>query len=192
MKRLLLPALLLALAACDDKPKPPPPVSRAPAAAAAAPSSSAPTVVRAAEYSENDFVESERNRDPFRTYVAAIAPDRPRANVNQREVLLTEYAIDELRLVAIVLGGDQPRAMFIDPTGRGHVIYRGKFLCKPEIVRIGGANGPEYQLNWRVDRIRDGDVVLIREDPAQPSIPPATRVIQLHPQDDKGGTGRRG
>jgi hypothetical protein len=28
-------------------------------------------------------------------------------------------------------------------------------------------------------------VVLIREDPAQPAIPPATRVIPLHPEKDK-------
>jgi type IV pilus assembly protein PilP len=56
-------------------------------------------------------------------------------------------------------------------------------------VHIGGSNGPEYQLNWRVDRIREGDVVLIREDPAQPAIPPATRVIQLHPESDKQAEG---
>jgi type IV pilus assembly protein PilP len=57
------------------------------------------------------------------------------------------------------------------------------------VVHIGGSNGPEYQLNWRVDRIRDGDVVLIREDPAQPAIPPATRVIPLHPEADKEAQG---
>jgi type IV pilus assembly protein PilP len=87
--------------------------------------------------------------------------------------------------VAIVLGSDRPRAMFVDPAGKGTVVYKGTFICRPEIVHLGGSNGPEYQLNWRVDRIRDGDVVLIREDPAQPAIPPATRVVPLHPETDK-------
>ena len=28
------------------------------------------------EFAENDFTESDRNRDPFRTYIIAIAPER--------------------------------------------------------------------------------------------------------------------
>jgi hypothetical protein len=108
-----------------------------------------------------------------------------RQALNQRKVELAQYSIDELKLVAIVTGGSQPSAMFVDPSGRGTVVYRGTFLCRPEVVHIGGSNGPEYQLNWRVDRIRGGDVVLIREDPAQPSIPAATRVVPLHPEADK-------
>ena len=76
------------------------------------------------------------------------------------------------------------RAMFVDPSGKGHVLYPGDYLGRAELVRIG-ATGHEYQLNWRVDRIREGDVVLLREDPAQPQIPPATRVIPLRPEGDK-------
>ncbi|HXX66377.1 MAG TPA: pilus assembly protein PilP, partial [Polyangiaceae bacterium] len=75
--------------------------------------------------------------------------------------------------------------MFIDPSGKGTVVYKGTFICRSETVRVGSGFGQEYQLNWRIDRIRDGDVVLIREDPAQPQIPPATRVIPLHPDTDK-------
>jgi type IV pilus assembly protein PilP len=105
--------------------------------------------------------------------------------LNQRKIELSQYSLDELKLVAIVTGGDQSRAMFVDPSGKGTVVYKGSFVCRPEVVHIGGSNGPEYQLNWRVDRIRSGDVVLIREDPAQPAIPPATRVIPLHPETEK-------
>ncbi len=36
-------------------------------------------------------------------------------------------------------------------------------------------------VNWRIDRIRDSDVVFIREDPSHPEIPPTTRVIALRP-----------
>jgi len=165
---------------------PPPPNRVAPAAAAS--SSGLPPELKGPEYTENDFVESDHNRDPFRSFLV----QNPTANkqaLNQRKVELSQYSLDELKLVAIVTGGEKASAMFVDPSGKGTVVYRGTFICRPEVVHIGGSNGPEYQLNWRVDRIRAGDVVLIREDPAQPSIPPATRVVPLHPEADKEAQG---
>jgi type IV pilus assembly protein PilP len=168
-----------------SSPTPSPPANRAALAASASGSASGlPPELKAPEYTENDFVESDRNRDPFRSFIVQNQPVNRQA-LNQRKVELAQYSIDELKLVAIVQGADQPRAMFIDPSGKGTVVYKGTFICRPEVVHIGGSNGPEYQLNWRVDRIRATDVVLIREDPAQPAIPPATRVIPLHPEQDK-------
>ena len=161
-----------------------PPPNRASAAAAA--SASLAPELRGPEYTENDFVESDRNRDPFRSFLVQQQPAN-KESLNQRKVELAQYSIDELKLVAIVTGADQSRAMFVDPSGKGTVVYKGSFVCRSEVVHIGGSNGPEYQLNWRVDRIREGDVVLIREDPAQPAIPAATRVIQLHPEAEKPG-----
>jgi len=166
---------------------PPPPPSRvAPTSTASA--SGLPPELKGPEYTETDFVESDHNRDPFRSFLVQNQPVNRQA-LNQRKVELAQYSVDELKLVAIVTGGEHPSAMFVDPSGRGTVVYRGTFICRPEIVHIGGSNGPEYQLNWRVDRIREGDVVLIREDPAQPSIPPATRVVPLHPEADKEAQG---
>jgi type IV pilus assembly protein PilP len=158
----------------------------APAASASAPA--APPELKGVEYTENEFVESDRNRDPFRSYLVQSQPADKQMK-NQRKIALAEYSIDELKLVAIVTGAEQARAMFVDPSGKGTVVYKGSFLCRSEVVHIGGSNGPEYQLNWRVDRIRQGDVVLIREDPAQPAIPPATRVIPLHPEAEKQAEG---
>ena len=143
----------------------------------------APPPIARMDFAENDFVESDRNRDPFRTFIATFAPpESKRVAQNQRAVILPQFSIDELKLVAIVTGGDYPRAMVIDPGGKGWVLKRGDFVGRPEIVHIGGANGADYQLNWRVDRVRDGDLVFLREDPAQPGIPPASRVVTLHPE----------
>jgi type IV pilus assembly protein PilP len=143
----------------------------------------APPPIARMEFAENDFVESDRNRDPFRTFIATFAPpESKRVAQNQRAVILPQHSIDELRLVAIVTGGEYPRAMVVDPAGKGWVLKRGDYVGRPEIVHIGGANGADYQLNWRVDKVRDGDLVFLREDPAQPGIPPATRVVTLHPE----------
>jgi len=135
------------------------------------------------DFAENDFVESDRNRDPFRTYASVFQPsENRRATTIQREVILPQFSLDELKLVAIVTGGDYPRAMVVDPQGKGWVIKRGDWVGRAEIVHIGGANGADYQINWRVDKVRDGDIVFTREDPAQPGIPPASRVIALRPE----------
>ncbi len=166
---------------CGDKvvTTPPPPVRAADFAVDAGLSQ---TTTAHLDYSENDFVENDRNRDPFRSYARTFMETGRKPTANQRAVVLGQYSIDELRLVAIVTGGDYPRAMLIDPHGKGWVIKRGDFLGRPDIVHTGGTNGTDYQLNWRVDRVRDGDVVLLREDPAQPGIPPATRVIPIRPE----------
>jgi type IV pilus assembly protein PilP len=180
---LVFPAALSCGGSSPSNGAPPPPPVRVPPTAAAS-ASSLPPELKGPEYTENDFVESDRNRDPFRSFIVQ-SQTVTKAALNQRKVELAQYSIDELKLVAIVLGGDKPRAMFVDPGGKGTVVYKGTFVCRPEVVHIGGSNGPEYQLNWRIDRIRDGDVVLIREDPAQPAIPPATRVVPLHPEAEK-------
>jgi len=53
-------------------------------------------------------------------------------------------------------------------------------------VQGAGASGTTYEINWRVDRIRPGDVVLVREDPSNPDVPSATRVIPLRPEEAEG------
>ncbi len=164
----------------DSPPTPPPPDrGGAPKAAASdgAADAGAPKVV----FREEDFVETEMSRDPFRSFIKTFADEDKSGAKTQREVLLEEYSIDDLDLVGIVTGTAEHRAMVLDPHGTGWIIRRGQFIGKAELVRGSGASSASYELNWRVDRIRDGDVVLVREDPAHSDIPPATRVIALHP-----------
>lgn len=176
----------LTLVACGDKTwtAPPPP----PAAARGANAGDAglpPTVTKTVDFGENEFTESDRNRDPFRSYSSLFVDSKKGTSSGpQREVLLKQYSIDELKLVAIVTGGEYPRAMLVDPTSKGWIVKRGDWIGRADTVHTGGTNGSDYSLNWRVDRVRDGDIVLSREDPAQPGVPPATRVIPLHPESE--------
>jgi type IV pilus assembly protein PilP len=154
------------------------PAAAAPAASAGVAAPSA-TVAPRLELAENDFAESDRNRDPFRSYASVLGPEVRKVAHVQKEVILPQFSLDELKLVAIVNGGEYPRAMLVDPGGKGWVIKRGDWVGRPEVVHIGGANGTDYQINWRVNKVREGDIVFTREDPAQPGIPPASRVIAL-------------
>ena len=130
-------------------------------------------------YTDEDFAELDiQNRDPFRSYAKAFKAQA--ASPAQRRVLLPGTSLDEMSLIAIVTGITTPRAMLTDTSKVGHVIRRGDYIGRPEVVQTGGSEGMPVTLNWRVDRIRPGSVVLTREDPTAPDKPPLTRVMPLH------------
>ena len=130
-------------------------------------------------YTDEDFVELDvQNRDPFRSYAKAFKAQA--AAPAQRRVLMPSTSLDEMNLIAIVTGIATPRAMLTDTSQVGHVVRRGDYIGRPEVVQSGGSEGMPVTLNWRVDRIRPGSVVLTREDPTAPDKPPLTRVMPLH------------
>jgi hypothetical protein len=186
MRRALL--LWVAFAACEEAPRPaspavgpgttaaarpagPAPAASAPGASAAGkPAAGAAEAAAAAprELSENDFVESLQNRDPFRSYLDEVAG--PRNVQSEWEVLLRKYPLDELRLIAIVSGGTAPRAMFQDPTGTGVTVKRGDRLSKSEA---------------KVTKILSDKVIVEIEDNkpgrAEPEV--LRREVLLHPEE---------
>ncbi len=182
----LLVAALLAffVVGCEDEFTPPAASNAAGASAAtAAPSASASAkaiaeIVR--EFDEADFVESDDNRDPFRSFEGMFLRRVTGTKTVQRKVKAGSFTLEELRLTAIV-GRSVRRLMLTDPSGFGWVLYTGDYVGKPEFVGVGGNGGQEIPLNWRVDRIRKNDVVFIREDASHPEIPPTTRVVPLYP-----------
>jgi type IV pilus assembly protein PilP len=150
---------------------------RGPSAVAPGPSASAP--LPKVEFREDDFAETEHSRDPFRSFAKLFADQGKMRVKSQRQVLLDHYAVDDLKLIGLVTNTDVPRAMLVDPTGRGWVVTKGQFICRPEVVHAAGPGGVDYELNWKIERIREGDLVLVREDPAHTDVPAATRVISL-------------
>ena len=143
------------------------------------------------EFQERDFAETDQSRDPFRSFVQVFVQQAATRGVLQRKVLVERYALDELHLVGIVLGAPS-RALLTDPSGLGWVAKVGDFIGKSELVHAGGPTGTDVAVNWRVDRIRDGDLVFIREDPSHPEIPPTTRVVALRtPEEEAGQKGPR-
>jgi type IV pilus assembly protein PilP len=208
-----LATLLVAAAACGGDPAPAPrpgpsaaaaadakakAAAAAPAAAAEAPAASAgpdssaqaPTAklppLPLREFQERDFAETEQSRDPFRSFVQVFVQQAQAHSLLQRKVLVDRYALDELHLVGIVLGAPS-RALLTDPGGLGWVAKVGDFVGKSELVHAGGPTGTDVAVNWRIDRIRDGDIVFIREDPSHPEIPPTTRVVSLRTPEEEAG-----
>jgi type IV pilus assembly protein PilP len=189
LSRVLLLALAIVGAACEpDYEAGPPPPPAAPAEPTAAPTPIGAGVGAPVDggvdagtglrYQDDDFVESNVNRDPFRSF-AKIFRVRP-LEAPQRTVIMPTVGVDELALIAIVSGVTTPRAMFLDGAGVGYAVERGDYIGRGDTIQTGGEDGISVVLNWRVDRIRDGEVVLTREDPTAPNRPPLTRVLALH------------
>lgn len=131
------------------------------------------------DFQEAAFIESERSRDPFRSFSRFFLEEARGTVKSQRDVVLEEYAIEELKLVGLVTGSAPELAMLVDPVGLGHVVTRGQFIGRAQVIQPSGGVGAAYEVNWRVDRIRDGDLVLVRDDPSNPDVPSASRVLPL-------------
>lgn len=195
--RLTATAVLVALGvvACgEDAPPPPPPPPVAGAPAAPPPKKPGKTDGKAVEpadlpalptpdIQERDFLESGVNRDPFRNFadLFIVKPVTTEVKV-QREILVQKHALQELKIVGIVMGS-AGRVLAQDPDGVGWVLRVGDFVGKSEVVKAGGPSGGEVAVNWRLDRIRENDVVFVRELP-DPTAPATTRVLSLRTQDE--------
>jgi Tfp pilus assembly protein PilP len=149
--RRLTTAALLLMAACgnDAADRAAPPPHPPPKSAAAAPPGSPvaalqPGVeqskdsllqeVRKRQLTNDDFKETATNRDPFRSFLSTFATQV--VNVKpQHRILLDKFALEELKLQAIVGGnGLQPKAMFVDPTGTGQSVVRGDHVSKADAL----------------------------------------------------------
>lgn len=140
-------------------------------AASAAPSAPREPVA----YKDEDFVESITNRDPFKIYTTQYRADLPEGV--QRRVYMPTTAVEEMRLIAIVTGVPKPKAMLLDPVGVGHVVERGDYVGRPKVIQASG--NVAMTLNWRVDRIRENEVVLTQEDATDPTRIAMTKIIPL-------------
>jgi type IV pilus assembly protein PilP len=126
-------------------------------------------------FKDDDFVDSLRNRDPFRSYSTVFRAKGPEDS--QRPVIMPTTAIEDMRLIAIVTGLSRPKAMLVDPANVGHVVERGDYVGRPKVIQASGS--VSMTLNWRVDRIRENEVVLTQADPADPTRASLTKIIPL-------------
>ena len=117
-------ALVLLLAACGDSGKKPPAAAAKPGAAvaqnpaAAAPGDAAKPAPPEWSYS------SVGKRDPFRSFLAELG--QTQSGLQTRcATPLGRFELEQLRLVAVVTGLEDPVAMVEAPSGVGYAVRRG-------------------------------------------------------------------
>jgi type IV pilus assembly protein PilP len=151
--RLVLLAALGTLAACGDPPRPPAAATRAPAAAAAP----APAVADDKKPGEPEWsYSSAGKRDPFRSFLAEA---RAAGNLLDTRCAspLGRFELEQLKLVAVVTGLEDPVAMVQVPSGVGYTVRRGACIGKNGGTVSAVRSGEIVVAEWaiRADGTRD-------------------------------------
>jgi hypothetical protein len=167
MSRGLLCALILGSAGLATGCSPAAPPTPGPLDTAPAPPRSQPPSVSDAAPSpitEAPRADDADLRDPFQE---PHAPGPPTTTPLRRT---RRFSVADLKLIGVAGASGDAHALVRDPTGRGWVVAAGELVGRPETR--GGAVA-----SWRVDRIRERDVVLALD--AGQGRPLATRVLAL-------------
>jgi type IV pilus assembly protein PilP len=156
--RILLAVLALALAglACGGKPKPPPAAAAAAAAAAAPPAAAAPAAEEAKKPAEPEWsYSSVGKRDPFRSFLAEA--NRKSLGISPCSTPLGRFELEQLKLVAVITGLEDPIAMVQAPNGVGYSVRRGACIGKNGGTVAAVRSGEIVVAEWaiRADGTRD-------------------------------------
>ncbi|ABC80420.1 pilus assembly protein PilP [Anaeromyxobacter dehalogenans] len=160
--RRIVPFLLCALlAGCGGSAPKRAPAPKKAAAAATAPADVKPEPQTA---KADDWVYSSvGKRDPFRSFLADVTQAGPGLQT-RCATPLGKYELDQLKLVAVVTGLEDPVAMVEAPSGVGYAVRRGACLGKNggtvAAVRSGEVVVTEFAL--RADGTRDRTQTVLR------------------------------
>lgn len=108
---------------------------------------------------------SGRARDPFHNYLAAAvveAPEPVEVIRKQRDVKLSEYSFEELKLIAIVNAGRSvaPTALFLATDNKSKPVKQGEYFSSAEVL-LASVNrdyieveiiDPELTPGWNLER----------------------------------------
>jgi type IV pilus assembly protein PilP len=168
-RALALIALSAALAACGKQPAP----RRAAPAHAATPAASAATATAKAPAAADDAAKkpaeeewtysSVGKRDPFRSFLSDLSGEKQKAQT-RCTTPLGRFEIEQLKLVAVVTGLEDPVAMVEAPNGTGYSLRRGACIGKNggvvAAVRSDGVVVSEWVI--RADGTRDPTQTVLR------------------------------
>ncbi len=167
----VLRARIAALVACaglgcgETKPPPRP----APAASAAKPTT-APATAVAVPLPEWTYT-SVGKRDPFRSYLADVAAQGKQVAESRCTTPLGRFDLEQLRLVAVITGLEDPVAMVEAPNGVGYALRRGACIGRNGGVIAAVRTGEVVISEWavRADGTRDRTQSLLRL-PKEPAL----------------------
>ncbi len=154
-----------ALGCGDAKPPVRPPPAQAPAKPAVAPAT--PAVPAAAEWTYT----SVGKRDPFRSYLVDVAAQGKQLAETRCTTPLGRFDLEQLRLVAVITGLEDPVAMVEAPNGIGYALRRGACIGRNGGIIAAVRTGEVVISEWavRADGTRDRTQSLLRL-PKEPAL----------------------
>jgi len=156
-------ALAAALLACGGS-KPPPRPAAPPAPAAAPAPAPAAAAAEAKKPAEPEWsYSSAGKRDPFRTFLSDL--EKAQGSLATRcATPLGRFEIEQLKVVAVVTGLEDPVAMVEAPNGVGYSLRRGACIGKNGGVVASVRSGEVVVTEWavRADGTRDRTQTVLR------------------------------
>jgi type IV pilus assembly protein PilP len=151
-----------ALVACGEK-KPARPVASSAAAPAPAAAAARPAGPQKSEQPEWSY-SSVGKRDPFRSFLLEIERGQSSLGPTRCPTALGRFELEQLRLVAVVTGLEDPVAMVEAPTGVGYSVRRGACIGKNGGVVAAVRSGEVVVSEWsmRADGTRDRTQTVLR------------------------------
>lgn len=160
VQRGALLAAIVAAAGCGGQKKD----SRRPAVQAAVPATTPARAEAAAQPAAPEWVyTSSGKRDPFRSFLGELSSDG-RVATTRCATPLGRFEIEQLRLVAVVTGLDDPVAMVEAPNGVGYSLRRGACVGRNGGVIAAVRTGEVVVSEWaiRADGSRDKTQTILR------------------------------
>ncbi len=117
-------ALLVTAAGCGKKDAPPP---VAPKSAAGKPPIQAPRSSAKATVPQERF-DFAGKKDPFRSYAVVSKAKLPLPPLSDKQLPIQQYEVNQFKLLGIITGLAESRAMVVDPTGKSYVVKDGSSI----------------------------------------------------------------
>ncbi len=67
-------------------------------------------------------------KDPFRSFVAATRAKLPLPPISENQIPIQKYEVNQFKLMGIITGLTENRAMVLDPTGKSYVVKEGSLI----------------------------------------------------------------
>lgn len=158
-----LVAALTVISCGTQKKKAAAPSAPPPATAAAAPAAAAPSDARPQPAAQEWTYSSVGKRDPFRSFLAELG-NAGQSVTSRCATPLGRFELDQLKLVAVVTGMDDPVAMVEAPNGIGYALRRGACLGRNGGVIATVRTGEVVVSEWavRADGTREKSQTILR------------------------------
>ena len=123
---LLMGLLVTVLSGCNKEQPPPPQGAASPAAKAKAPVQQRLSSLKPPPPQETfDF---SGKKDPFRSYVVASKAKLPLPPISEIQLPIQKFEVSQFKVLGIITGLKENRAMVLDPTGKSYVIKEGSLI----------------------------------------------------------------
>ena len=117
--------LLMSVAGCGKKDAPPPDAAKAAAGTRPPVQARSSSVKPLAIQERFDFA---GKKDPFRSYVVVSKAKLPLPPISEKQLPIQQFEVNQFKVLGIITGLVDNRAMVLDPAGKSYVIKDGSLI----------------------------------------------------------------